>query len=131
MIPTSHADLLDRISILRLKSRNITDRAKLANVRHELSQLEPIAADLLKVPGVEQLAIGLAEINQKLWTLEDAVRILADSGMLGQSFVDAARSIIHANDQRALLKRSINLLTNSALIEEKSHSEQDELIEVE
>lgn len=131
LIPTSHADLLDRISILRLKSMNITDRQKIINIRNELAQLEPIASDLLKQPQIEKLAIALSEANSKLWILEDSIRILADSGLYGSSFVEASKGIIYWNDQRASLKRSINLLSNSGLIEEKGYSrEEADLLEV-
>ncbi|HXY58793.1 MAG TPA: DUF6165 family protein, partial [Methylocystis sp.] len=120
--PCSIGDLIDRITILRLKSERVTDEAKRANVRRELHLLEAKARGAGVIGGaVEALTDDLAEINAQLWEVEDALRVCEREREHGPRFVALARSVYALNDERAALKRSINAMFRSALIEEKSY----------
>ncbi len=121
--PCSIGDLIDRISILRLKAERIGDEGKRANVRRELDLLEAEAqsADVVG-SAVETLAEDLGEVNTQLWEVEDALRACERDGDFGPRFVALARSVYTLNDERAALKRLINRLFDSTLVEEKSYA---------
>ncbi len=121
-IEVSVGELLDKITILRIKSERITDPAKLANVRRELQVLES-CWEQNRPAGVElepQIA-ALKAINEKLWEIEDAIREKEAAGDFGREFIELARSVYFSNDERAAIKRQINELSGSALVEEKSY----------
>ena len=120
LIPVSAGELLDKKVILQIKSERFTNEAQLANVRYELELLTAIAAPLLSEP-VAALEAELKAINSKMWDLENAVREHDRSGSFGDSFVATARQTYANNDKRSALKRQINLLLRSAIVEEKSH----------
>jgi len=122
LVPISPGELLDKITILRIKSVRITDAAKLANVRLELSRLEqnwaasvPAATDLL----AEETE--LARVNAALWDIEDQIRDHESEQRFDAGFIELARSVYLRNDERAAIKRRINLKLASELIEEKSY----------
>ena len=120
--PCSIGDLIDRVTILRIKSERLTEEAKCANVRRELDLLESEAREAGVVGGaVEALADDLAEVNGQLWEVEDALRWCERDADFGPRFVTLARSVYALNDRRAALKRRINALFDSALMEEKSY----------
>ena len=120
--PCSVGDLIDRVTILRIKGERLTEEAKCANVRRELDLLESEARQAGVVGGaLEVLADGLAEVNGQLWEVEDALRWCERDGDFGPRFVTLARSVYVLNDRRAALKRQINALFDSALTEEKSY----------
>ena len=120
--PCSTGDLVDRITILRIKRDRVTDEGKRANVRRELDLLEAEAQGANVVGGaVEALADDLAEVNAQLWEVEDALRGCERDGKFGARFEALARSVYALNDQRAALKRKINRLFDSLLLEEKSY----------
>ncbi len=120
--PCSIGELIDKITILRLKTRRITHEAKLHNVRRELALLEELATNAgLLGPSVESLTGRLAAVNARLWDIEDAIRIRERERDFGSEFVALARSIYANNDERAAVKRAINRLFDSALVEEKSY----------
>ena len=120
--PCSVGDLIDRITILRIKGERLTDEAKRANVRCELDLLEFEARQAGVVGGaVEALADDLAGINGQLWEVEDALRWCERDADFGPRFVALARTVYALNDRRAALKREINALFGSALVEEKSY----------
>jgi hypothetical protein len=116
-------DVVDKITILRIKARRIADPAKVANVRRELDVLEAAWA-AAGHPSLDRLAnaAALAEVNEQLWDVEDALREHERRGDFGPEFVRLARSVYHLNDGRAARKRAINLELGSALVEEKSYA---------
>ena len=121
--PCSIGDLIDRITILRLKAERMVDDAKRMNVRRELALLEAEAQGAEVVgSAVETLAEDLGEINTQLWEVEDALRLCEREGDFGPRFVALARSVYALNDERAALKRMINRLFGSTLVEEKSYA---------
>lgn len=121
LAPISCGELIDKITILELKTRHIKDAAKRRNVDRELALL---AALWEKIPGpasVAGLADDLRAVNGALWEVEDALRGFETAGSFGPEFVAAARSVYKLNDRRAALKRAVNLATGSDLVEEKSY----------
>ena len=121
--PCSLGELIDKITILRIKAERIGEADKLANVRRELTLLERLAQeDGASGPLIDLLTDKLAAVNARLWTIEDAIRTCEREGDFGPRFVALARSVYCENDTRAAIKRAINTLANSALVEEKSYA---------
>ena len=122
-IPVPYGDVIDKITILRIKSRKIRDPEKNAHVRRELAALTShwAAAGL----GDPAEADPLERINEDLWEVEDMLRRHEAAGDFGDAFVTRARSVYHLNDERARLKRSINLRLGSPLVEQKEYVESD------
>jgi tetratricopeptide (TPR) repeat protein len=122
-MPCSIGELIDKITILRIKGERIADAAKLANVHRELATLERLAQDEgLAGADLDNLIGDLATVNAQLWDVEDALRICEREQDFGPRFVALARSVYAMNDERAALKRAINWLSGSALMEEKSYA---------
>jgi hypothetical protein len=117
-IPASVGEVLDKISILQIKSDRITDGRKLANVRTELRHLTLAARDH-RVP---ELEAQLRAVNEALWDIEDRIRVKEKLGEFDAEFIELARSVYITNDKRAEIKREINLASASYLIEEKSYA---------
>jgi len=122
LVPISPGELLDKITILRIKSARIGDQAKLANVRRELKLLEtqwhgalPEGVDVASEEG------ALEAVNGKLWEVEDLLRDLEAEKRFDARFIELARAVYINNDERAAIKKQINLKLGSALIEEKSY----------
>ena len=127
-IEVSNGEVLDKYSILQIKSERITDPTALNNIRRELEGLQPAvdAIRSLESSGtLHSLQDQLLEVNTSLWEVEDVLRGLEKSQDFGPSFVSAARSVYQLNDRRAAVKKEINLLTGSNLIEEKSYEKYD------
>ncbi len=121
--PCSIGELIDRISILRIKTRRIGDPEKLGNVRRELELLEAQAKDEELVgSAIDSLAEQLAAVNARLWDIEDSIRICERERDFGPQFIALARSVYANNDERAAIKRAISALFDSALVEEKSYA---------
>jgi hypothetical protein len=123
-IPVAWGELIDKITILEIKSERMSDAAALANVRRELAVLVG-ARDAHASPNsrdVAQVTVELKAVNGAIWELEDKIRACERAETFGPAFVDCARQIYRTNDRRAALKREINRLCNSELIEEKSYS---------
>ena len=121
--PIATGELIDKITILQIKMERIPDAAKLVNVSAELALLnQRRAAALPADPAVTVLEARLKAVNERLWELEDEIRECERRQDFGPAFVAAARSIYRTNDQRAAVKREINLATGSGLIEEKSYA---------
>jgi hypothetical protein len=121
LVPISPGELLDKITILRIKCERIDDAAKLANVRLELSRLEQSRAAL---PGDQDIGAEereLERVNAELWDIEDRIREHEAQRRFDAGFIELARSVYLRNDERAAIKRRINLKLESALIEEKSY----------
>lgn len=123
-VDISAGELLDKITILQIKSERISDVAKLKNIRHELDILAAIWSE----SGSESAEIlssvaELKQINEKLWDIEDDIRLKESEGAFDQEFIELARSVYFTNDQRAKVKRDINQLLGSELVEEKSYAD--------
>lgn len=122
MAPISAGELVDKITILRVKAERIGDPAKEANVRKELALLEAIADQHLPKSGdIDRLTAQLAEVNAALWDIEDGKRDCERRGDFSDRFVQLARSVYIENDRRAAIKRAINEAAGSEIIEEKSY----------
>jgi hypothetical protein len=122
LAPVSWGELLDKITILEIKAERIADPDARSNVAHELSRLRAIAGPVGSDIAVRPLLARLKATNERLWAIEDAVRTLEAAGDFGPDFVTLARSVYQTNDVRARLKRELNVLLNSALMEEKSYA---------
>ena len=123
-VPVSFGELLDKLSILQIKSERMDDPAKLANVRTELSALEQTwMAHPAAGHDIVRLRAELKAVNERLWDIEDAVRVKERAGEFGEDFVQLARSVYLENDERARIKKAINLALGSAYVEEKSYAD--------
>lgn len=124
-IPVSHGEVLDKHTILVIKSERITSAKKLANVRKEQEALAGPVAQIYQGVGDKAALHGLVEklksVNEKLWEVEDALRLSEKNGEFGEDFVKLARSVYFLNDERAAIKKAINTFTDSPLSEEKSY----------
>lgn len=122
LVPTSVGELLDKISILKIKQEKISDTEKLANINRELTELETIwTATSDASIDLTDLCAQLKQVNSALWDIEDKIRDKESSGLFDQEFIELARSVYKQNDLRAALKKEINLRSGSELVEEKSY----------
>ncbi len=123
LIPGAVGELIDKITILEIKSERIADPAKLKNVTHELALLRHLLDEAgLGGTKLEALTGELKVVNLALWEVEDKIRLCEERGDFGPDFIALARSVYTTNDKRAALKRDINLLCGSAILEEKSYA---------
>ena len=122
-IEVSNGEVIDKITILRIKEDQINDPDKKVNVQKELSILEEQASELLTVVMSEYLEtyLKLYATNRVLWEIEDELRELEAKNDFGETFIQRAREVYTLNDERSKLKKEINLNTRSDLIEEKSY----------
>ncbi|RRN55888.1 hypothetical protein EIM48_09505 [Pseudoxanthomonas sp. SGNA-20] len=124
LVPVSFGELLDKIAILQIKSERMTDEAKLANVRKELSALEQTwMAHPAANRDIAQLRARLKAVNERLWDIEDEIRLKERAQEFDEEFVRLARSVYFENDERARVKKEINLALGSAYVEEKSYQD--------
>jgi hypothetical protein len=125
LIPGSVGELFDKISILEIKSERITDTAKVAFVRHELALLRDIAATC-GTPSADPAAAltELKTVNEALWEIEDSIRDCEREKDFGPRFIELARAVYKTNDRRADLKRALNLIYGSSIVEQKSYAPQ-------
>ena len=124
-VEVSNGELLDKLTILELKLSNISELKKLTNIQKEHDELNPLAGQLFDSYGEElkNLYKQLAEINSELWTIEDDIRECERNKDFGSDFVSLARAVYFTNDKRSEIKKSINLLTGSGFVEEKSYED--------
>jgi hypothetical protein len=121
--PISVGELFDKITILEIKAQQIADETKRMNVMKELGALGAIADASLKLDTAALKIVGeLRRVNSLLWDVEDGIRECERNSDFGGRFVELARSVYRHNDQRALLKKQLNELTGSELVEEKSYT---------
>ena len=122
-IPISHGDLIDRITILSIKLERLSG----ASQRDVQKEHDPLCArrDAARLAVNLQLEHQLLQVNQSLWKVEDALRYCEQCGSFTDEFIQLARQVYQLNDQRAALKRKINLQTGSGLIEVKSYGNAD------
>lgn len=126
-IEVSNGEIIDKYTILEIKLSQIKDEKKLANVQHEYNTLTP---DVESIYGLvtdkdhlKKLHNQLLNINKELWRIEDDIRECERAKDFGQTFIDLARSVYFTNDDRSVVKKDINLLTGSDLVEEKSYED--------
>ena len=125
LIPASVGELIDKITILEIKRERITDSAKQQNIQRELLALMAVVEQqLLGYPNGALANLGreLSAVNQQLWMIEDDIRACERQGDFGARFIELARAVYHRNDERAAIKRQINELCGSELVEEKSYA---------
>lgn len=122
--PISVGELLDKITILEIKSEKIKDEDKLKNINHELSLLTEIwSKGGFEGDEMNALRADLKAVNLSLWGIEDDIRIKEKDKAFDDAFIALARSVYFENDKRAKVKKDINLLTGSELVEEKSYQD--------
>jgi len=124
IVPVSPGELIDKMTILRIKTQRITDATKLKNVRLELDALQETWAKSnyasVDITADEQ---ALLDVNERLWAIEDEIREKERAQAFDAEFIRLARAVYFENDERAAIKRRINLRLGSAIIEEKSYSD--------
>ncbi len=122
--PVSFGELIDKLTILEIKAARIADAAKLANVHVELNLLDTTwtAAAISRIDITAQRA-RLKAVNEKLWDIEDHIRLKEKAQAFDAEFVALARAVYFENDERAAIKREINQLLGSTLVEEKSYAD--------
>lgn len=120
-IPVSVGELIDKITILKIKLKKIIDADKLKNIEKELNLLENIFNSLNLQNKVKKLQDKLYDVNSQLWDIEDRKRQIEVEKNFNDEFIRLARDVYLKNDKRALIKKEINLTTGSGIIEEKSY----------
>ena len=124
LVPVSLGELIDKITILEIKSERISDPAKLANVRLELEQLNQVSVlDKELLSNIAELRENLKAVNSDLWDIEDRIRVKESLAEFDQEFIELARSVYFRNDDRAAFKRSISVQQGYDLVEEKSYAD--------
>ena len=124
LVPVSFGELLDKIAILQIKSERMTDAAKLANVRNELSALEIVWMAHPAAGGdIVRLRAQLKAVNERLWEIEDDIRIKEKAQAFDDEFIRLARAVYFENDTRARIKKDINVGLGSSYVEEKSYQD--------
>lgn len=120
----SCGELIDKITILKIKVKLITDEEKLKNVRKELEILQKICEDnIAQYQSIAQLEKTLQQINQDLWDIEDAIRVKERNKEFDDEFIQIARSVYVTNDKRCMIKKEIDKVLGSDITEEKSYEE--------
>jgi hypothetical protein len=122
LVPVSPGEMLDKITILRIKAARMSDATKVANVKHELALLEKTWKD----SGAAAIDLGpeeanLTRVNEALWVIEDEIRDEERARRFGEKFIELARAVYVTNDERAAIKKRINVLMGSNIVEEKSY----------
>ena len=124
LVPVSFGELLDKIAILQIKSERMSDPAKLANVRKELEALERTWMAHPAAGGdIVRLRADLKAVNERLWEIEDDIRNEERAQRFGEEFIRLARAVYFENDERARIKKDINLALGSTYVEEKSYQD--------
>ena len=128
LIPTAPGELIDKITVLKIKEERISDPSRLANVKRELDMLTEtkdkyFPKDSAFVEKLVDLELRLKKSNEEIWDMGDRIRELGDKQDFGKDFIDVAYGIHSANDRRAAIKKEINLMLGSSLIEEKSYKD--------
>jgi len=124
LVPVSPGEMLDKITILRIKAARMSDPSKVANVKHELALLEKTWSD----SGAAAVNLGneeanLTHVNEKLWVIEDEIRDEERAKRFTERFIELARAVYFTNDERAAIKKRVNTLLGSTIVEEKSYQQ--------
>jgi Lhr-like helicase len=123
-VPVSYGEVVDKITILEIKSERIGDPDKVKNVRHELQLLERTWAEATRGKAdISDARARLKSVNEELWEIEDRIRVSESKNAFGDEFIELARSVYVTNDRRADIKKEINLALGSELVEEKSYED--------
>jgi hypothetical protein len=123
-VPVSPGEVLDKITILEIKSERMSDPDKVANVKIELALLQETWADSVSEDSViDDLHAQLKEINEALWEIEDDIRDKERAGEFDKGFIELARSVYFTNDRRSKIKKDLNLHLGSKIVEEKSYQD--------
>ena len=120
-VPASWGEVIDKITILEIKVARLPTEAARANAAKELKLLGDIAGPVLAKPEIAALAARLKALNETLWEIEDRIREHERAANFDAAFIELARAVYHRNDERGGIKRELNLVLGSALIEEKSY----------
>lgn len=121
-VPVSWGELIDKVTILEIKSERLKSEAALKNVRHELAALRPFADEAVRKTEVAALKAELKRINEALWKIEDDIREKEAAKSFDEEFVRLARAVYFTNDERGRVKQKINQALKSDLAEEKHYS---------
>ena len=121
LVPISVGELIDKIVILEIKSERIKNANQLANIANELGALRAVRLGDVDRARLDALSAELKRVNAKLWDVEDSIRECDARGDFGDDFIELARAVYRFNDERARLKKAINLESGSRLVEEKSY----------
>lgn len=123
-VPVSFGEVLDKITILEIKSERIKDESKLKNVRLELDELSETWNEAVKDPAaISELRDQLKSVNEALWEIEDDIRDQEAAQDFGPRFIELARAVYVTNDKRAAIKKEVNLALGSRFVEEKSYKD--------
>jgi len=123
-VPVSPGEVLDKITILEIKSERMTDPQKVANVRVELDLLQKTWAEAIREDDtIRDLHAQLKEINEALWEIEDDIRDKARAKEFDERFIELARAVYFTNDRRSEVKKKLNLHLGSQIVEEKSYQD--------
>jgi hypothetical protein len=123
LVEIAAGELIDKITILEIKLEHIRDPGKCANIRCEYDLLtDALRREIAPSETLSRLTAALKDVNAQLWRIEDAIRAQERAATFGPEFIALARSVYRSNDKRAELKREINALLNSAIVEEKSYA---------
>ena len=122
-IEVSNGEIVDKLTIIEIKLKHITDEAKRKNLQNEYKVLDEAVKKIIDKE--HDLYKALLTINQELWDIEDTIRYLERDKSFGDKFIQTARAVYFTNDKRSEVKRQINELTGSALVEEKSYQKYD------
>lgn len=123
-IPVGVGELIDKLTILIIKKKKITDPAKLYNIETEYEALNRIYDPIRTLgPSLHNLMAELQVVNETIWDIEDSIRKREMDKDFGYSFIELARGVYHNNDERSRIKREINDLMGSEIVEEKSYTE--------
>lgn len=120
-IPVSVGELIDKLSILHVKQTKITNPEKLVYINKEFEILYNFSSEYLNDTNIENLYHQLINTNEKLWNIEDELRIIETKKEFDEKFIDLSRQVYHTNDMRFSLKNSINELTDSQIREQKDY----------
>jgi Family of unknown function (DUF6165) len=121
LVPISVGELIDKIVILEIKSERIKNANQLANIANELGALRAVRLGDVDRARLDTLSAELKRVNAKLWDVEDSIRECDARGDFGDNFIELARAVYRFNDERARLKKAINVESGSRLVEEKSY----------
>lgn len=122
LVPVSWGELIDKLTILDIKGEVFQDTAKKANVEHEQRALTVIAQQVLHEEEVLSARDDLHRVNKALWAVEDDIRDCERQKRFDDRFIELARRVYHLNDERAAIKRRINIILKSELVEEKGYA---------
>ena len=121
LVPISVGELMDKITILEIKSERIKNPSQLENILRELEALRAVRLRDIERAMLDKLSAELKRVNAKLWDVDDAIRDCEARSDFGEPFIELARMVYQLNDERSRLKKAINLGSGSRIIEEKSY----------